>query len=36
MTEKSRLKELEQNIASKRKELEEAKAKRAAVADNPT
>lgn len=36
MIEKSRLKELEQNIASKRKELEEAKAKRAAVAGNPT
>ena len=35
MIEKSRLKELEQNITGKRKELEEAKAKRAAAAGVP-
>ena len=35
MIEKSRLKELGQNITSKQKEMEEVKAKRAAAAGNP-
>ena len=35
MIEKSRLKELEQSITGKQKEMEEVKAKRAAAAGNP-